>query len=197
MKKRKDRKLTAKQQQLVSDNLPLAFHVVNRMRNFLDLDLHEEMHLATIDLCRAASIFDPSRGYKFSTLATTCIRNGILGRKRFNTSKRETAIRPAKTADEIYLLDSISDPMPTATEDGEDYEHDQYRKALVKRLLALVDARSRYVLRLYYGNGWTLKEIGKRYGVSKERIRQILSDACASIRRQSFGFSRELETCME
>ena len=59
--------------------------------------------------------------------------------------------------------------------------------------LDILDGREREIIRLYFGldgaSGMTLKEIGVRFGLSRERIRQIKKKALDRLRvGLTFGF---------
>jgi len=60
-------------------------------------------------------------------------------------------------------------------------------KAKAVRLLDSLDPREAEVLRLHYGIGHkrplSLKEIGKKMGLTRERIRQIRRDALTNLYR--------------
>lgn len=57
------------------------------------------------------------------------------------------------------------------------------RAAALRKKLATLPARTREILRLRFFEELTLEEIGERYGVSRERIRQIEAEAMAKLRR--------------
>ncbi len=66
-------------------------------------------------------------------------------------------------------------------------------KAIVKKLLTALPERSRTVLEARFGLGAspervTLEAIGKRYGITRERVRQIENHALASLKKSS-GFA--------
>ena len=52
----------------------------------------------------------------------------------------------------------------------------QEKADMVNRLLSKLTKKERHVVTMYYLNEMTLDDIGKRYGVTRERIRQILKD---------------------
>lgn len=63
-------------------------------------------------------------------------------------------------------------------------------KAIVKRLLAALPERSKTVLEARFGLGSniekvTLEAIGKRYGITRERVRQIENHALAQLKKSS------------
>ncbi|MDE2213188.1 MAG: hypothetical protein KGJ34_01495 [Patescibacteria group bacterium] len=70
-------------------------------------------------------------------------------------------------------------------------------KAVVAKLLASLPERSRVVLESRFGLGksterQTLESIGQRYGITRERVRQIENHALAGVRKSpSFGEAKE------
>lgn len=80
-------------------------------------------------------------------------------------------------------------------------------KAIVKKLLLALPERSRTVLEARYGLGTspertTLEAIGKRYGITRERVRQIENHALQSLKKspafsQAHDAFRELERIID
>ncbi len=80
-------------------------------------------------------------------------------------------------------------------------------KAIVKRLLLSLPERSRVVLESRFGLGAstervTLEAIGKRYGITRERVRQIENHALAALKKspafmQAEGAFNELERIID
>src|SRR3954468_24588064 len=66
-------------------------------------------------------------------------------------------------------------------------------KAIVRKLLSSLPERSRTVLEARFGLGGsaervTLESIGKRYGITRERVRQIENHALAQLKKSpAFG----------
>lgn len=61
---------------MVAENLGLVHQVANGYRR-RGLDRDDLVNEGVLGLMRAAEKFDPSRGFKFSTLAVRCIRHAI------------------------------------------------------------------------------------------------------------------------
>jgi RNA polymerase nonessential primary-like sigma factor len=116
---------------------------------------------------------------------------------------RESGLTPAKVAD---LLDHARDPvsldMPVGSEEDaplgdfiEDGEATDAESAVIsgllqddlRRVLATLDDREQSVIRLRYGiddgQPRTLDQIGKFFGLSRERVRQIEREVMAKLRQ--------------
>lgn len=118
---------------IVEGNLRLVLHVVNRYyRNRRDLgtlsdgDLIDEGNLGLI---RAAELFDPSRGFHFSTYAVWWIRQYI---DRLVTNRRQVVHIPyhvTQVRREQYRADSRARREPGLEEDLPDRDGDQVPEA--------------------------------------------------------------------
>jgi RNA polymerase nonessential primary-like sigma factor len=116
---------------------------------------------------------------------------------------RECGLPPGKVAD---LLDHARDPvsldMPVGTDEDaplgdfiEDGEATDAESAVIsgllqddlQRVLSTLDEREQAVIRLRYGledgQPRTLDQIGKRFGLSRERVRQIEREVMAKLRQ--------------
>jgi RNA polymerase nonessential primary-like sigma factor len=116
---------------------------------------------------------------------------------------RESGIAESKIAD---LLDHSRDPvsldMPVGTDEDaplgdfiEDAEATDAESAVIssllsddlRRVLATLDEREQSVIRLRYGledgQPRTLDQIGKRFGLSRERVRQIEREVMSKLRQ--------------
>ena len=127
-----------------------------------------------------------------------------LGREATNVElAKEVGLTPDKVAD---LLDHARDPvsldMPVGTDEDaplgdfiEDGEATDAESAVIsgllqddlRRVLATLDEREQAVIRLRYGlddgQPRTLDQIGKRFGLSRERVRQIEREVMAKLRQ--------------
>ncbi|GAB3877184.1 sigma-70 family RNA polymerase sigma factor [Kibdelosporangium lantanae] len=116
---------------------------------------------------------------------------------------KESGLSPNKVAD---LLDHARDPvsldMPVGAEEDaplgdfiEDSEATDAEGAVIsgllqddlRRVLATLDEREQHVIRLRYGiddgQPRTLDQIGKRFGLSRERVRQIEREVMSKLRQ--------------
>ncbi|MCE7000897.1 sigma-70 family RNA polymerase sigma factor [Saccharothrix sp. S26] len=127
-----------------------------------------------------------------------------LGREATNEElAKESGLTPEKVVD---LLDHARDPvsldMPVGTEEDaplgdfiEDSDATDAESAVIsgllqddlRRVLATLDAREQAVIRLRYGledgQPRTLDQIGKQFGLSRERVRQIEREVMSKLRQ--------------
>lgn len=122
-------------------------HLYNGMISREDL-IQEGM----IGLCRAWRNYDDSYGVKFTTYATKYLKGCMYEYIQKNIMEMEDIMD--------YELELESD--------------DNYEDIIYSILECVMDHREREILLLKL-SGLSNKEIGKLYGISGERIRQIIS----------------------
>lgn len=102
-------RLSDEQRKLVEENHNLIYSLLNA-RGWSIEDYYD---LAAIGLCRAAIMFDPEKGYKFSTYAYTSMQNEILQElRKGSVAKRSGAAvlsfeNPLAGVEEITIGDTI------------------------------------------------------------------------------------------
>jgi RNA polymerase sigma factor (sigma-70 family) len=164
---------------LVKSNLRLVVNIAKRhigsVSNFFEL-----VSDGNISLMRAVEKFDYSRGFKFSTYASWAIMKNYARTipeenyrmDRFMTGKDE-------------LLEAGADQR-FATDEGIQ-ELDSGVKESIEEVLEKLTPREREVIERRFGLGGgpgpqTLEEVGQRFGVTKERVRQIETKALEKLR---------------
>lgn len=165
-------RLTREQQALVERNIPLAGHIAAQFRRRGASDPDELRSVALLGLCRAALMFDPTRisaktglPARFGTFAGMVIRHTLIA------AIGRACKRPPMQSLDVLDLDGkpVFDPPARG---------DHVAELMVKEELAkmkLTD-RQRQIVKMRL-DGLTLDQIGGRFGISRERVRQILAKA--------------------
>lgn len=153
-------------------NIGLVYTVINKMKLVSDPEFDDLVQEGLLGLLKACNTFEPSKGFKFSSYACTCIRNNILMylRTRRRQSKLETIssdtfiINPRDPQEAIRMIDLLEDP-------GSSVEYKVTTSLLVG---ALESECPRYkdILRMTY-EGYNQCEIGERLGVSQSAVSHI------------------------
>jgi len=143
-----------------------AKYWVNRIWPPIEID--ELRGLAEFWLIYAVEHWDPDRGSTFRTYARDCI----------NTHYILEAKREARRRSRFFQISKCEMDQPTF---DPPYEDPLPNPATYFERAGLGD-RERDVLRLRYYDGLMLREIGDRYGLTKQRIRQILDRSIQKLR---------------
>ena len=163
--------------QITQANLRLVVSIAKRHATPLR-DFFEIVSDGNVSLMRAVEKFDYSRGFKFSTYASWAI---IKNYARTIPEHKQHLDRYQTGRDE--LLEHVSGPV--LDEHESDYLPTVH--STLDRMLGTLDQRERDILRQRFGldehrEPRTLQQVGKHFGVSKERIRQLEARAMSKLR---------------
>ncbi len=163
---------------LINANLRLVVNIAKKhtaqAENFFEL-----MSDGNMSLIRAVEKFDYYRGFKFSTYASWAIM------KNFARSIPEDKHRRERF---ITGHEDVFDAAPDNRTDEHEMLATQERAThSVNRLLEYLEPREREIIRMRAGmdeNGKnvTLEEIGRKFGITKERVRQLNARAMSKLR---------------
>lgn len=195
---------------LVESNLKFVVRIALEYRN-RGLPLADLISEGNLGLLIAASRFDPDRSLRFITYASWWIRKRILAalvdhaslirvpayrfrkfarRRAGSGSGQRSPKLQIDSLDEApgedpYLRESLTDPDAPSPEEmavrSESLE-------LLRRSWSRLDPREQAILEWRFGlsgtETLTLKEIGRRIGLTRERVRQIQNHALSLLRTQ-------------
>jgi RNA polymerase sigma factor for flagellar operon FliA len=173
------------------DGLKLVRKIACKMKHRLPacVDLGDLVQWGWFGLNDAEKSFDPSRGVKFETFATFRIRGAILdGIRSIDWVPRRVRGR-GEEAKSIVSMDrpidpdvggesfaaNLADPSPgpdAAIGETENFE----------QMIRCLPGEWRRIMRLYYVEQKTMKEVAREFGISKSRISQLHSQALKIIK---------------
>jgi RNA polymerase primary sigma factor len=108
--------------------------------------------------------------------------------KMMQVAMRHASLDAPAVDGTVTLYDRLPDAAANTVEDA--MHHDSLSREL-GRSLGFLDEREREVVSLYFGVGhdtaYTLDEIGRRYDLTRERIRQIKENALRKLKRPSIN----------
>jgi RNA polymerase sigma factor (sigma-70 family) len=153
----------------------LAWHYA---RNSRDVPPDELIAEALYGLTYASGLFDESRGVPFPAYATLVVRHRLF--------HAILSWRRAKRAVPYPTRIEVGDEGPWEAEDhrpGPDQAAQASAREMCDRVRQVLPPDWYAVLRLYHVEGYTFDEIGRHFGLTRQRIQQVLIKAIARARR--------------
>lgn len=169
---------------LFHENMKLAYSCENKFNQNCIPKQDMQQH-AMLGLWKACKTYDDTRGFNFSTYATACIKNEMQMAVRSYTKKYkmvnveslDESIVSSEDGVDLSLLDIIADPL--------DIEDELFKSEIwcnVKGLLQELTEREQLLIRMYFFDGWTQKEISSYLKLTQSSISRIIGKALNKIR---------------
>lgn len=207
--------MTREEQRLVTDNLGFAVGYVNRYQSLCnETVLWEDLkQQGILGLCEAAQRYDPDRGVKFISYAVWWIRQSVNTWLTYHyTTVRPPSSRDERDVHcegcghdyrapgfitvcpqcknqqrryRVTMLNEentilISEEPATDTLAGRGMD-----SRYLEHLMGDLDEKDKDILKMRWSEGWTLKDIGLVYGLTKEGIRLRHNRAMAKVRKKA------------
>ena len=186
--------------ELIEANLKFVFDVAKHYtgRGISISDLISEGNMGLI---KAVDKFDEDKDVKFISYAVWWIRQAML--EAIKKKKVLNIVEIENTESKVSVLENtISDDEDEIIKRGEvgfsneaeerKRETSQAQKEVIEQLLSVLNKREREIIENYYGlndmKELTLAEIGEKYNLSIERVRQINKTSFKKIRTQMMLF---------
>lgn len=173
----------AERNRLVEENRALVYFTLKRYFAFRagDDDWIQEGYLA---LMKAAETFRPELGNKFSTYATKCIWTAMMRMLR-PSRQQDFEERATNFIENKDLREPVVYDDPAVEVEANDHHADGMARAT--QLLKKLTPRERAIFDMRIVQGATLQETGDKFGVCKERVRQIVAVALERIAPEKYG----------
>lgn len=166
------------------------------------LDSEDLFNAAFFGLRRAAEKFDASKGFKFSTYALHWVRHHV--QRTIADQSRIVRVpvwfrERARRMQETLPPDALSLDAPVRSGEGESKPwlemmasdddptenlSTRQRREVIEQALERIPERTRDVLRSRFWKDESLAEIGRRLGLSRERIRQLEAEGLEMLRQE-------------
>lgn len=164
---------------LVTNNIGLIYEAIKRLGLYNEKDYYYDIGL--MGLINAANTYDPDRGFKFTTLALTCIRNQILQDIRKNKTKaqRTCSLDLCVSEDnDLYLIDIIPGDLNVEEELINEEE-----KELLHRAISKLNYRERKFIK-YYTEHQTMTqcELAKSLNISQAHVSRRMKEIINKLR---------------
>jgi RNA polymerase sigma factor (sigma-70 family) len=164
---------------LIRANLRLVVSIAKRHVSS-NVNLFELISDGNVSLMRAVEKFDYSRGFKFSTYASWAIMKNFARTIPAENTRRDRFVTGQELAFELT-------PDQRTIEYEQELSHQRVHSA-VEDILKKLDERERQIIVDRYGlsegeGPQTLEQVGNKFGVTKERIRQIEARAISKLRQ--------------
>lgn len=156
---------------LVLNNMKLAYSTAWKMRD-TGIEMDDLQSLALLGLVKAARDYDEKRGYKFSNLAITIMRNEILQEVR----------RQRKQRNQVSLNNPIVDGLFTLGDVLEDKQNG-FAEAEMQALVEELEENEKKAVRMILFQGMKQSEVADIIGMSQTMISRYYRSGLQKLRQ--------------
>ena len=156
---------------LVLNNMKLAYSTAWKMRD-TGIEMDDVQSLALLGLVKAARDYDEKRGYKFSNLAITIMRNEILQEVR----------RQRKQRNQVSLNSPIVDGLFTLGDVLEDKQNG-FAEAEIQTLIEELEENEKKAVRMILFQGMKQSEVADIIGMSQTMISRYYRSGLQKLRQ--------------
>lgn len=181
--------------EILESNLKFVFDIAKHYTG-RGLSISELISEGNMGLMRAIEKFDEEKDIKFISYAVWWIRQAMLEAIKKKRLLTMVEIDPTESNDTIFerkIADDEDERMGGISDVGFSNEADEHKKELkanqkevIGKLLNSLNSREKEIIEHYYGlsnkRELTLNEIGKKYNLSSERVRQVKLTAIRKLR---------------
>ena len=162
---------------LLTHNIRLILGIVTKQFQKVNYDKKALVSIGIIGLLKAINTFDLSKGIRFSTYATTCIKNEILMFLRKLTKDKNIDRMDIVM---LYNEDKLSDDSNLV----EDYENEETRR-IIREVVKSLPNRDKEITMLYFGfyddKTYTQAEIADKLNISQPYVSRLITQIVKNI----------------
>lgn len=165
----------------------IAVNLYRKNRHCEFRDILGESRLA---LCKAASKFDPTRGWKFITYAySVCYREAV----KFCIRQHARGLHVPESHD-AYIAPAMAEANPDIDAARPDPREGlpEFPKGFWRRVTSRLTEREKQAVLLVFKAGKRRADVARELGISKERVRQLLESALGKLKKRK-GVRRMME----
>lgn len=174
---------------LIEHNLKYACQLANTYRN-KGLSFSDLISEANNGLIDAIEKYDIKQDVKLISYSKWWIIQRMQAAlERENKLPRETL--EIESSEETFYNDEMYDENSCLDYEDNDFDYNEIinNKYLIERITSQISDRERDIVYRYYGinqnERYTLEDIGKVYGLTRERVRQIVDKAMTKMRSEA------------
>ena len=159
---------------IVESNLRFVIDIARRFRG-RGVSMSDLISEGNIGLMKAIERFDMSKDVKFITYAVFWVKERMMSSIKANSSRIDSSLLDDfKDADSN---DDCNNLIKDKVNDVEDEETSHSREDLLDGLMCVLNDKEKKIMEFSYGlrgnKEMSFQEIGKKYHISSERVRQI------------------------
>ncbi len=170
--------------QIAASNFRLTTQISGNKKYYRSEE-DDRISQAYITILRAVDLFDYSRGWMFSTYATSAVFHSAIRDSKAIDKERERCVNTGLVDYDCYTTPRGISKMKRQQERT---ENNLMLSMDLHEMLGCLDARRKTIVKSYYGLGEipvTLTKMGEDMGITKERVRQIREEGLAILKEQA------------
>ena len=168
---------------IIESNLRFVFNIARKYTG-KGIPISDLISEGNLGLVKAIEKFDTTKDVKFITYAVYWIREYMSASIRKNYSRADLTL--IEDLQDTAKKNDAKQIANTKIYDIEDEECDDGKDKMIDELLCVLNDKEKNIMEFTYGlyghKPLTFQEIGKKYHISSERVRQIKIEALDKVR---------------
>ena len=172
------------QEKIVIKNMNLVYHMIKQLPHINPNDYDDWVQIGRIGLIKAVSTFDETKGKKFSTYASVCIKNEIyMHLRKERTQNKNISLNDIIYTDGKGSECQLQDILGNDEELIEEIEDDEIITNALGIILNILQPKEAVAILYKISGIYTQKDIGESLGVSQSYASRLIGNAGRKIRK--------------